>query len=299
MRTLDSLLGFLLLRRPFWERSFLRRVVRLGIYAVYIYVGIVLILLALEDHLLYLPAGPERWFDPPAGLAVEDVSIVTPIEGEEIAIHAWWAEPEGWKPEDGAVLLCHGNGGNLSYRGEMLASWIKEMGQAALLFDYPGYGKSEGRCSEAGCYAAADAAYDWLTEAQHVPPGRIILYGGSLGGGVATDLARRRPHRALVLLGPFTSIPDMAQELYPWMPARWLVRNQFDNRAKIADCPGPVFIAHGEADTLIPMSQARELYALAPEPKEFLSLPDWWHVDSPPASFYPALRDFLARAEGR
>ena len=125
------------------------------------------------------------------------------------------------------------------------------------MFDYPGFGRSSGQPSEAGCYAAGDAAYDWLREVQKVPGERIILYGGSLGGGTATDLASRRPHRALVLVACFTSFPDMAQTRFPWLPGRWLVHNRFDNLGKIADCRGPVFIAHGTRDGLIPFAHVR------------------------------------------
>ena len=119
------------------------------------------------------------------------------------------------------------------------------MDTAVLIFDYPGYGRSGGRPSEAGCYAAADAAHDWLTAAGRVPAGRVIVLGRSLGAGVAVDLACRRPVRALVLYSPFTSFPDLAQEKCRWLPTRRLVQNRFDNLAKIGGVRGPVFIAHG------------------------------------------------------
>ncbi len=168
---------------------------------------------------------------------------------------------------------------------------------AVLVFDYPGYGRSSGVPSEAGCYAAGDAAYDWLSKVQHVPAERIILVGGSLGGGIATDLARRRPHRVLVLVAAFTSFPDMAQLKYPWLPARWLVHNHFDNLGKIADCRGPVFIAHAPQDKLIPFEQGERLFAAAHEPKRFFPMPNYWHNDLPVEAFYPALGDFLAECE--
>src|SRR5262249_23613263 len=151
------------------------------------------------------------------------------------------------KDARGTVLYCHGNAGNLSHRGEGVLRWHQLLGQSVLIFDYPGYGRSEGKPSEAGCYAAADAAYAWLTETKKVLPQDLLIYAGSLGGGVAVALASRRPHRALVLVGTFTSIPDMAQRQFPWLPARWLVRNRFDNLGKIGRCTRPVFLAHGTA----------------------------------------------------
>ena len=113
------------------------------------------------------------------------------------------------------------------------------MGQAVLIFDYPGYGRSGGRPSESGCYAAADTAHAWLTAVRRVPADRLVILGRSLGAGVAVDLACRRPHRALVLYSPFTSFPDLAQEKCRWLPARRLLRNRFDNLSKIAGVHAP------------------------------------------------------------
>lgn len=209
------------------------------------------------------------------------------------ALHGWWSVPAGWKPEDGAVLFCHGNGGNLSHRGSVLRYWHEQFKMAVLLFDYPGFGRSGGSPTEAGCYAAGDAAYDWLTGVQKVAPSRLVLYGGSLGGAVATDLATRRPHRALVLVSTFTSFPDMAQKECPVLPVRWLVRNQFANETKIGRCLAPVFIAHGTTDALIPFSQGQRLFAAARGPKQFFVMPDYRHHDCPTAAAYPALRRFL------
>src|SRR3954452_21529747 len=149
-------------------------------------------------------------------------------------------------------MLCHGNSGNISYRGPAALQWRDRLGVAVFLFDYPGYGRSTGKPTEAGCYAAADAAYDWLLSEQHVAPEAVVLYGGSLGGGVVIELATRRPYRALILVSTFTSIPDMATQLYPWLPARPFIRNRFENSDKIGRIQGRVLLAHGTADRFIP-----------------------------------------------
>ena len=128
-----------------------------------------------------------------------------------------------------------------------------------------------------------------------MPPERVLLYGGSLGCAVATDLACRRPRRGLVLVSPFTSIPDMAQKQFPWLPGRWLVRQRFDSLAKIGCCRVPVFIAHGTADRLIPFAQGERLYQAANEPKCFFPMPGYDHNHTPGSDFYDALRDFLAK----
>jgi fermentation-respiration switch protein FrsA (DUF1100 family) len=287
-----SALSVVALRHPgVWERSGWRRLARLAVFCLYVYVGVLVVLLALENTFLFCPTPyAEGWLPPPPELAVEEVNLTS---ADGTPLHAWWTAPPGWKPAEGALLYCHGNAGNLSGRIDSLARW-RGHGYAVLIFDYPGYGRSGGRPSEAGCYAAGDAAYDWLTGTKQVRPQDVILYGGSLGGAVATDLASRRPFRALVLVAAFTSFPDMAQKTFPWLPARWLVRNRLDNLRKIAAVKGPVFIAHGTADELVPFSQGERLFAAAPEPKRFFPMPGQGHNHTPSPGFYTTLGKFLA-----
>jgi fermentation-respiration switch protein FrsA (DUF1100 family) len=251
-------------------------------------------LLLLENRLLYHPVRADKEWCQPPNPRVEDVSL----EAEGVTIHAWWCPPAGWEPGHGAMLYCHGNAGNLSHRADAIADWQKQRGEAVLIFDYPGYGRSAGKPSEAGCYAAAEAAYDWLVENRHVPPQRLILLGRSLGGAVATHLAVERPHRALVLISPFTSIPDMAQEQFPWLPGRWLVRNRFDNLARIGDCRQPLFIAHGTDDGLVPFAQGEALFAAANEPKHLHPMTGAGHNAPLGSEFYRRLREFLASYRG-
>ncbi len=285
-----SIVSVLTLRSPnFWQRSWKHRLGRIMIYIALAYLAILVVLLLLEDQFLYGPRHVEL-DKPPPGVRIENIEM-TSRRGERI--HAWWSKANDWRPEQGAVLLCHGNGGNLSHRGGVLTHWIKEIGVAVLIFDYPGYGQSSGVPSEDGCYAAGESAYDWLCENAKVPAKRIVLYGGSLGGGIATDLASRRPHWALVLVSAFTSFPDMAQNRFPWLPGRWLVRNRFNNIDKIGRCPGPVFVAHSPQDGLIPFWQGERLYEAASTPKRFFPMPNYHHNDLPTPDFYPVLRAFL------
>jgi fermentation-respiration switch protein FrsA (DUF1100 family) len=272
-------------RRPTWKKRLLNSFLCLSGG----YLGLLALLLAMEDWMLYHPSGAADWGPPPASVAVEDVTL-TAADGTPL--HAWWSAPPGWKPADGAVLFSHGNGGNLSYRARAIAP-LQQLHRAVLVFDYPGFGKSGGTCSEAGCYAAGDAAYDWLTGTQRVPGRRIVLYGGSLGGGVATDLAARRPCEALFLVAAFTSFPDMAAKQIPWMPGRWLVHNGFDNLRKIGSCTAPVFIAHSPDDQLIPFSQGQRLFEAARGPKRFFPMPGVAHNDMPGPGVLPALAQFL------
>jgi fermentation-respiration switch protein FrsA (DUF1100 family) len=253
------------------------------------------VFLFLENRMIYHPVRAEDgWEDPPSA-GFQDVEMQTP---DGTRIHAWWCPPEDWTPARGALLYCHGNAGNLSHRGDGVLRWQKEMETAVLIFDYPGYGKSGGRPSEAGCYAAANMAYDWLVEKQQVPAERLLLYGGSLGGGVAVELAQRRPHRALILVSTFTSIPDMASVRFPRLPVRWLVRHRFESINGIVRCRRPVFIAHGTADRVIPFAHGQRLFTAANEPKRFFSLEGYDHNHTPPGEFYRDFREFLAGAEG-
>ncbi|MFO0845213.1 MAG: alpha/beta hydrolase [Gemmataceae bacterium] len=284
-----EVMGFVLLRDTFWMASPWRRAGRLGMFAVYAYGAILLFLLALENHFLFGP-GDSEWNTPPPYLAMRDVELTSPDGG---TIHAWWTAPPGWTPDRGAILLSHGNGGNLSHRWPLMERWRKELGRAVFAYDYPGYGRSTGRPSEAGCYAAAEAAYRWLVEGQRVSEREVILVGESLGGAMAIDLATRHPCRLVVTCSTFTSFPDMAQQRFPWLPGRYLVRNSLDNLAKIGTLTCPVFIVHGTADTLIPHWMGERLRDASGGPTRFVSLPGVPHVHPDQAEFYAAVRAFL------
>jgi fermentation-respiration switch protein FrsA (DUF1100 family) len=272
-------------------RSWKRRLVRVVVVLLCCYAGVIIVLMALENSLVYHPTPASLDWQPAPDAQVQDVELRT---ADGTRIHAWWLPREGAR---GAVLYCHGNAGNLSHRGGAVVGLNKVLQESVLIFDYPGYGRSAGKPSEAGCYAAADAAYDWLVDKQHIAPRDIILYGGSLGGGVAVDLASRKPHRALLLLKTFTSMPDVGQKLYPWLPVRWLMRNRFNSREKIARCRQPVFIANGTADRLVPYALGQRLFAAANEPKQFYCLEGADHNDPIPPELLAAFQRFLTQAE--
>jgi pimeloyl-ACP methyl ester carboxylesterase len=230
----------------------------------------VAVLLALEDSLVYMATPASSSWSEPRDLVKEDVELHS---ADGTRLHAWWCPV---KDSRGAVLFCHGQQGNLSHRA-WLVPRLQRLGASVLIFDYPGFGRSEGSPSEAGCYAAADAAYDWLVDEQKVSPCEILIIGKSLGGGIACDLAARRPSRGLVLCMTFTSLPDVAQRLLPVVPASWLMRNRFNNLDKIGQCKGPVFIAHGTRDFKIPPSQAERLFEAAPGPKRYFAMEGLGH----------------------
>jgi uncharacterized protein len=269
-------------------RLFARPLARVVVYLIVGYVGLLGLLMFFENRLIYVPTtAAQHWEKKPAG--VEDVEL-TSADGTRL--HAWWYPGQDAKQ---TVLYCHGNAGNLSHRGPAMLILGDKLDASVLIIDYPGYGKSEGQPTEQGCYAAADAAYSWLTDKKNIAPKKIVLYGASLGGGVVTDLASRKEHRALVLIKTFSSLPDVASDLYWWlpMPTHLLMRNQMNSVSKIKQVHGPVFIAHGTADRLIPYAHGQRLYDAANQPKRFVSIPGGEHNDGVPTEVFTELKEFL------
>lgn len=254
-----------------------------------LYVGVVTVFWLLERSMVFRPCSPAQSWNAPVDPDTQDVTLT----GSDGAIvHGWWLPPR--EPAAGAFLVAHGNGGNLSHRGQFAADLRRTIGAGVLMFDYPGYGKSTGKPTEAGCYASAEAAFAWLTTVAKLPANRVVLLGESLGGGVAVELATRHDHRALVLVFTFTSLPAVAKFHYPFLPTHTLMRTRFDNLAKIGQCRRPVFIAHGTADDVVPFTHGQALFAAANEPKHFLRLEGVGHDLGLSDQFCVPLAKFLA-----
>jgi fermentation-respiration switch protein FrsA (DUF1100 family) len=236
------------------------------------YAGIVVVFWFIERRLAFLPTSAQEEWLKPEDVRAEDVSFRS---GDGEGIYGRWIPPES--PRRGAVLVANGNGGNLTHRGKLAADLRRALGAGVLLFDYPGYGKSTGKPSERGCYAAGDAAYKWLTDDRKIAPDRIVLFGESLGGGTAVELATRHEHRALVLVFTFTTLPAAAKYHFPFLPTHTFMRTRFDNLSKIGRCSRPVFLVHGTADRVVPFAHSEHLYAAANEPKLFLRLDGQGH----------------------
>ena len=207
-----------------------------------------------------LAATPDRF-----GLAFEDLAIRTE-DGE--TLHAWWIPA---KDARGAVILFHGNAGNISHRLDY-AAMFDRLGFSTLLVEYRGYGRSTGAPSEHGTYRDATASWRWLTQTEGVASGDIVLFGESLGGAVAAWLAAREKPRALVLASTFTSVPDLAAEIYPFLPVRLLSRYEYDTLDALGRVEAPVLVAHSRSDDIIPYAHGERLFAAAREPKSFLEL---------------------------
>lgn len=233
----------------------------------------------LQARLVYFPAKGAYGMTPQSmGLPFEALKLRTE-DGEQIA--AWWIPAPSSAPARGAVLLLHGNAGNIAHRIDY-AKMFHGLGYHTLLVEYRGYGESSGEPSEEGTYRDASAAWTWLTVTSGIKAGDIVIFGESLGGGPATWLAARQSlsprtapqtaPRALMLASTFTSIPDLGAEHYSWIPVRWLSRIHYNNLANLERIKAPVLIAHSPGDEIIPYAHGRKLFDAAREPKVFLEL---------------------------
>jgi len=222
-----------------------------------------------QRHLLYRP---DRSRPVLAALAEWGVKEVTLTTADRLSLLAWYLPPRGAGP---VVVYFHGNGGNLGYRAARLQQFAAA-GFGVMMPEYRGYGGNPGSPTEEGLYADALSALDFLAR-QHIEPDRQAFYGESLGTGVAVRMAVLRKVAALVLEAPFTSVADIAQHRYPFVPARLLVRDRFDSLSLIARVRAPILIMQAEDDTIVPVRFGRALFAAAPEPKESLFAPHGGH----------------------
>lgn len=227
------------------------------------------LLYVMQSRLLYLPsvAGRELAATPAeVGLAWEDVELTT---ADGVRLHGWYLPaPSGARQ---TVLFFHGNAGNISHRLDTLETF-HQLGLATLIIDYRGYGKSEGSPSESGLYRDAEAAWRHLTQERGVEPERVVAFGRSLGAPVTAHLAAQRRVGGVVLESAFTSMPDVAAELYPIFPVRALARIEYPTREFLARVDAPVLVIHSPDDETIPFRHGQTLYEAAPEPKRFLRI---------------------------
>jgi len=242
------------------------------LYPLIAYLLLLGFLWVMQERMLYMPNTPSRALEAsPAdrGWDYEDVTLETE---DGVRVHGWWLPVDSPR---GSLIFFHGNAGNISHRLASL-SIFRDLGLSVLIIDYRGYGESEGSPSEAGFYRDAQAAWDHLRQERGVPASEIILFGRSLGAAVASGLAASLPAEdsagAVILESPFRSVPEMAQALYPFLPARWLTRMDYDNEKHVQSIEAPLLIIHSEDDEIVPYAQGRAVYEAASSPKTFLGL---------------------------
>ncbi len=229
------------------------------------YAGVCTFMFFDQASFIYFPERPYDATPASVGLRYEDVRLSA---GDGVALAAWWVPAETPR---GAVVMAHGNGGNMSHRLDKIGLF-HDLGYGVMAFDYRGYGASEGRPTEEGTYADMAAAVDHATTVRGTSRARLVLYGESLGGAVAVEEAVRRAPAALVVDSSFTSVPAMASHYYPWLPTRLLLRFRYDSLSRMAGLKCPVLVLHSPQDDVVPFAMGRQLFAAAPEPKAFAEL---------------------------
>ena len=250
-----------------------------------------------------------RWFEhsrvyhPSRQLEATGAELGRPFENvffktsDGVELNGWFFPAEPQSPHAQlAFLNCHGNGGNISHRLGLYRALL-EIGANVFTFDYRGYGASQGKPSEEGTYRDAQAAYQWLRKKGFA--GRnIVVYGESLGGGIASELCAREEAGGLVLQSTFTNLHQLGAELYPWLPVRWIGRIRYDTHSKLPRLKIPVLVMHSPEDGLIGFRHSQENFAAANEPKFFTELRGG-HSDQAweAPGFTPAMEKFLLEVD--
>jgi hypothetical protein len=264
--------------KPRWRRA-IESAARISLGTI---VLLFILVRVLESRFLYVPTKfPDGDWEAPArvGAECEDVFIEA---ADGVRIHGWFlnAVHEGERTDAArtTLLYFHGNAGNISGRW----SWLRPLSRLpadVFAIDYRGYGRSDGSPSEAGIYRDAEAAYRYLTESRGVPPSRIVVYGRSLGGAPACEIASRFECAGLVLQSTFTSAPEMSSGVVPIIPLGWAMSAKFDNEDKLPQVKVPLLIIHSRSDQVVPYQMGERLFAVANEPKEFVRLEYSLHSD--------------------
>lgn len=210
------------------------------------------------DRVIY--ANPES-----IGLYFENISFET---SDGVRLSGWFIPKEN---ASGVILFCHGNAGNLSHRLETIQIF-HDLGLDTFIFDYRGFGHSEGKPSEDGTYRDTEAAWQYLVHARKVHPDKVIIMGRSLGGAIAAWLARRHTPGVLIVESTFTSVADVVAKLYPYLPIRLLLRFKYDTVEYLSQVKCPVLVVHSRDDEMIPFTHGQRLFETANEPKQFLEI---------------------------
>jgi hypothetical protein len=254
------------------------------ILAILAYCGVLALMYVFQRSLMYFP---DRTRTPPAaaGLSQAEEVILTSSDGERLV--AWHVPPRGAKP---VVIYFQGNAGALNLRADRFR-WLTNDGFGLVALSYRGYGGSTGKPTEAGMLLDAAAAYDFA--AARYPARRIIVWGESLGTGVAVALAAERQIGGLILDAPFSSAADIGASAYPFVPVRWFLKDSFRSDERIGRVTVPLLILHGEMDPIVPIRFGEKLFALANEPKQMVRFPSGGHVNLDDHGAPDAVRAFL------
>jgi len=244
-----------------------------------------------QRSLIYFPDGS---VPPPGALGLPEAEIVTFDTEDGLHLEAWYV-PARAPSADRTIVVFNGNAGHRGHR-VTLAALFAELGFSTLLTDYRGYGGNPGLPSERGLERDARAALKYLLTRTDVDPARIVYFGESLGAAVAVRLALDYPPSALVLRSPFTSLADIGQLHYPFLPVRWLLRDRYPSIDRVGRIESPLLVIAGDADRIVPADNSLSLFEAANEPKRLLVIEDADHNDESLTNgpgIIRAVRDFL------
>ncbi len=230
-----------------------------------VYFGMLILLFIMQSRLVYFPYRQIICTPADIRLQYEDITMKT---SDGLNLNAWFVPA---KSPTGTVLFCHGNGGNICYSLDVIET-LNKLNLNVLIFDYRGYGRSEGSPTENGTYTDAETAYQWLVNDKNIPESEIIVVGRSLGAAIAANLAKNHNPRLLILESGFSSTPDVAAKQYPIFPVRLLCRYGYKTADYVKDIRCPLLVIHSPDDEIIPYSNGRKIFISAKEPKEFLEI---------------------------
>jgi fermentation-respiration switch protein FrsA (DUF1100 family) len=257
----------------------------LPVLALCFYLGLIALMYVAQRALMYFPE-TLRTAPAAAGLAVAEEVLLDTADGERVIV--WTVAPRADSP---VVLYFHGNGGALRYRVARLRALTAD-GTGLVALSYRGYGGSSGKPSEAGLIEDAFAAHAFAVA--RYPAAKLVVWGESLGSGVAVALAAQRPVARVILEAPFASSVEIGAAAYPFVPVRWLMKDQFRSDLRIGKVTAPVLILHGERDTIVPIASGERLFDLIKSPKRFVRFPDGGHEDLSAHGAVDAAKKFLA-----
>jgi len=252
---------------------------------IFIFILIVFFFYRFQDRFIFRPYSMIERTPSDIDIVFKNLKIKTQ---DSVNLHAWYIER---KHPKGVILFCHGNGGNISHRLDRI-ELLKKNGYSILLFDYRGYGQSEGKPDEKGLYTDVLSCYQYLVRNLKVKKEDIIIWGCSLGGAVASYLASQKECRFLLLESSFTNLREMSKKLYPFFPANSLLKYSFDTEKHLKATDVPVLVMHSADDDLVPFSMGRKLFESATGMKDFLAIKGS-HNDS----FYLSRFDVLDKLE--
>jgi len=235
-----------------------------------VYLGLMALIYFKQSSLVFLPEFDRSFRASPTdiGLPFAQLKLAT-TDGE--TLDGWLVPADTKRETRGLVVFFHGNAGNIGHRLDYLRMF-HDLGLATLIIDYRGYGRSSGTPSEQGIYLDAAAVWRHATQDIGFPANRIVIFGESLGGGVAAQLAAENRPAGLVLASTFTSVPDMGAELYPLLPIRLLARIRYDSLTRLAQIACPLLVIHSRNDDIIPFAHGQRLFEAARQPKQFLEI---------------------------